>query len=60
MDLCTVIGVFLVGTGAGALSTAALHLTKIRRIKYLLDVASQQCAKEVQNPNPEAEQHKSA
>jgi hypothetical protein len=39
MDLWMALGIFLLGAGAGALTTAALHIKQIRRLKDLPEAA---------------------
>jgi hypothetical protein len=40
MDPWIAVGIFLLGAGAGALATAALHAEQIRKLKELLEAAA--------------------
>jgi len=40
MDPWIALGIFLLGAGAGALTTAALHIKQIRKLKDLLEAAA--------------------
>ena len=46
MDLWTVVGIFLLGAGAGALTTFALNVKQIRHLKDLLQTEDSSQTKE--------------
>ena len=61
MDRWLVIGVFLLGAGVGALTTAALYSAQIRKLRVLVETASHHNPQgETQTPKQEDEQRKSA
>jgi hypothetical protein len=54
-----IVGVFLLGAGAGALTTAALHAKQIRTLKELLKAAAHDNPK-TKEQVPKSETRKSA
>jgi hypothetical protein len=59
MDSWIAVGIFLLGAGAGALATAALHATQIRKLKELLESAGHHNP-ETKEQVPKSDRRKSA
>ena len=60
MEWWFVIGIFLLGSGAGAITTAAYYSGQIHRLKRLMETASQSQSLEEPNSHLEDESRKSA
>ena len=60
MDIWTAVEFFLLGGGAGALTTAALYSRQFRELKRLIGAASRNRLQDEQSPKPEGVRRKSA
>jgi hypothetical protein len=60
MHLRTALGIFLLGAGAGAMTTAILYASQIRRLRLLLQTSARERAAEPQNKVESGEHRKSA
>jgi len=58
MDIWT-IGLFLLGSGVGALTTAAFYVNRIRAVRRMIEAHGSDLSKEW-NSRPKGEQRKSA
>ena len=59
MDVLVAIGIFLLGSAAGAFVTATLYVSRMREIRRLLE-ASPHYSWSEQSPKPEEAKRKSA
>ena len=60
MDIWTAVAAFLLGGGAGALTTAALYSSQIGELKRLIGAGSRHRLQDEQSPKPEGVRRKSA